>query len=245
MFNISLDNNINSLVEGNRVTIVGPAPYLVGLNKGREIDDYDVIVRPNSFSVPIESQMDYGSRTDIMFHNFGTPWQAGLKEQISKNKKSFKSLKLVGCLATKSDHSEHNFLHWDEEHVSNVVRNFNEVNNYNLPFYWIGNKDYRKLYRKIGAEPNTGIMSIAVLLCYPVKEIFITGFSFYLQGTTHDTTYYQGFLSEADKKIYNGRYGIGHGNHANQMQIRFFKTLVSNNPQKLKVDDSIKKLLQL
>ena len=245
MFNISLDKNINSLIEGKRVAIVGPAPYLVGLNEGEQIDSYDIIVRPNSFSVPSEAQADYGSRTDIMFHNFGTPWQAGLKEQISKNEEAFKALKLVGCLATKSDHSEHNFLNWNEGYVSNVVRNFNEVNKYDLPFYWIGNKDYRELYAKIGVEPNTGIISIAVLLCYPVKEIFITGFSFYLQGTTHDTTYYQGFLPEADKKIYRGIYGKRHGDHANQVQVNFFKALLKNNSDKIKIDNSIRQLLEL
>mgnify|MGYP003642276861 CR=1 FL=1 len=245
MFNIDLNDDLLSLVEGKRVVVVGPAPYLAGHGAGKEIDSYDIVVRPNAFAPPSSLRKDYGSRTDVMFHNLGTPWQEGLKEQIKKNEDSFKKLKLVGCLATKSDHSETNFLNWPEDYVSNVVRNFKEVNKYNIPFYWIGNVDYRKLYRRIGVEPNTGIMSIAVLLHYPVKEIFVTGFSFYLQGNTHDTTYYDGFLPEADKEIYNGRYGVGHGAHANNVQIEFFKTLIKENSSVIKADKTIKTLLEL
>tara|TARA_R110000824_G_scaffold27618_1_gene93662 strand:- start:6941 stop:7681 length:741 start_codon:yes stop_codon:yes gene_type:complete len=245
MFDISLNENILSLVKGKRVAVVGPAPYLVDSYMGEEIDGYDTIARPNAFVIPTNIQKDYGSRTDIMFHNLGTPWQEGLKEQIKNDEDSFKNLKMVGCLATKSDHSETNFLNWPEDYVSNVVRNFNEINKYSLPFYWIGNKDYRTLYERIGVEPNTGLMTAAVMLCYPVKEIFVSGFSFYLQGSTHNTTYYEGFLSEADKKIYNGRYGSGHGSHANKVQIDFFKMLAKENPTVIKIDKTMKKLLKL
>tara|TARA_R100000995_G_scaffold71200_1_gene39844 strand:+ start:2113 stop:2850 length:738 start_codon:yes stop_codon:yes gene_type:complete len=245
MPDISLDKNLLSLTEGKRVAVVGPAPYLIGSGDGAKIDEYDLVVRPNAFSVPSDLRQDYGSRTDIMFHNLGTPWQEGLKEQIKNDQESFKNLKMVGCLATKSQHSETNFLSWPEGHVSNVVRNFNEINKYDVPFYWIGNKDYRTLYNEIGVEPNTGIMTITVLLRYPVSELFVTGFSFYLQGNTHDATYYQGFLAESDKKVYKGFYGKRHGDRANQVQINFFKTLTRNNPEKLKVDEPIKKLLQL
>ena len=244
MFDISLNDNLLSLVEGKRVAVVGPAPYLRDSNAGEDIDSYDIIVRPNSFQIPSYLKKDYGSRTDIMFHNLGTPWQEGLKEQIKQNEQSFKKLQMVGCLATKSDHSETNFLNWPEDHVSNVVRNFKEVNNYNIPFYWIGNTDYRKLYRRIGVEPNTGMMTITVLLHYPIKEFFVTCFSFYLLGNTYDTTYYHGYLAEADKKIYNGKYGTGHGDHVNNVQIEFFKTLIKENSSVLTTDKTIKMLLE-
>ena len=245
MYNISLNNDLLTLVDGKRITIVGPAPYLVGSGEGAKIDNYDVVVRPKTFSLPSHLKKDYGSRTDIMFHNLGTVWQEGLKEQIKNDEDSFKNLKMVGCLATKSNHSETNFLQWPEWYVSDVVRNFREVNKYNVPFYWIGNSDYRKLYNKIGVEPNTGIMAIVVLLHYPIKEILVTGFSFYLNGNTHDATYYHGCLSESDKKIYNGRYGARHGDNSNEVQIEFFKMLTKKHSSVLRIDQTIKKLLNL
>ena len=41
----ALDENMLQYLKDKRVAVVGPAPYLRGLNKGSQIDDYDVIVR--------------------------------------------------------------------------------------------------------------------------------------------------------------------------------------------------------
>ncbi|MDA7794004.1 glycosyltransferase family 29 protein, partial [Glaciecola sp.] len=63
------DTQYNDLLKDKRVIIVGPSPSLVGSGKGKEIDDYDIVIRINK-GFPIEEGMesDLGSRTDIHYH---------------------------------------------------------------------------------------------------------------------------------------------------------------------------------
>ena len=102
----------------------------------------------------------------------------GLKEQVQNNPEDFKQLKMVVCPIIKSDHSEVNYMSWPDNHVSACATNFNQVNKHNVPFYWIGVKDYQKIYKQVGVEPYTGIMTICTLLNYPVQEMYIAGFDF-------------------------------------------------------------------
>jgi len=210
-------------VQGKRVAVVGPAPYLTGSGSGELIDSYDIILRPNQFSVPNDLKNDYGSRTDIMNHNFGTPWMSGLKEQISRNPKDFSELKVLMCTAIKSEHSEVNFLSWPETYVSNVVRNAKQVNQYEIPFHWIGIKKYHEFYNLVGCEPYTGFLSIMSMLDFPIKELYVTGFDFY-RGKH---VYCEGYLSPMDASQITENSGGSHGADYNQKQINFLSDVQS------------------
>lgn len=60
-------------IKGKRVIFVGPAPTLIGSNRGKEIDSYDVVVRTNgAIALCCEKEQyrtDYGSRTDVLACN--------------------------------------------------------------------------------------------------------------------------------------------------------------------------------
>ena len=225
-------------VQGKRVAVVGPAPYLEGKGEGTLIDSYDIILRPNNFSIPNNLKCDYGSRTDIMNHNFGTPWMPGLKDLISKNLEDFKSLKFCMCTAIKSEHSETDILNWPDDYVSNVVRNFNEVNEYDVPFYWVGVKKYHDYYRMIGCEPYTGVLSVVSLLECQVKEVYVTGFDFY-QGSV---VYYDGCLSPLNASKYKSNAGGSHGGDSKMKQILFLRSLVDQD-DRLNVDEKLKSII--
>ena len=56
------------LIKGKRVIYVGPATTLEGKEMGEFIDSFDVVIRSNnSYQIPDESQVDYGSRCDILY----------------------------------------------------------------------------------------------------------------------------------------------------------------------------------
>ena len=56
------------LIKGKRVIYVGPAATLEGKEMGEFIDSFDVVIRSNnSYQIPDESQVDYGSRCDILY----------------------------------------------------------------------------------------------------------------------------------------------------------------------------------
>ena len=82
MFGLSKDERLESLLKDKDVSLVGPAPYLIDQNRGKEFDESDIVVRPNEI-IPLKHlRKDYGSRTDIYVCNFGTPWMDGIKRKI-------------------------------------------------------------------------------------------------------------------------------------------------------------------
>jgi len=222
-FKDTLNPQLKALLENKRVAVVGPAHYLTGRSQGHLIDEYDVVIRANQFMVPDKLYKDYGSRTDIMFHNCGTPWMPGLKQSTLKNPEEFESLKMVVCPIIKADHSETNFMSWPEDHISACAYNFRNLND-TIPFYWIGVKNYREIYKIIGAEPYTGIMTIATVLNYPIQELYVTGFDFY----TGNKIYHDDCLSTIDAASEHENHGGPHGRKSNIAQMSFLWYLHQN-----------------
>jgi|TARA_R110000824_G_scaffold74290_1_gene189017 hypothetical protein len=237
-FEDSLDPTLNSLVENKRVIVVGPAYYLTDMSRGDFVDSYDVVVRVNQFSIPKSLYVDYGSRTDIMFHNCGTPWLPGLKESVATNPKDFGALKMVVCPVIKADHSENNIMSWPDDHISACAYNFKHVST-DIPFYWIGVKNYHKIYRLIGAEPYSGIMTVCTLLSYPIKELHITGFDFY----TGSRIYHDGALSPIDHTQEVKNKNGPHGRFSTVSQMKFLKHL-NDNVDILTLDRNIQEIIK-
>jgi hypothetical protein len=240
---ISLNPDLLRLVEGKRICLIGPAPYLKNQERGIEFDEYDLIARPNEIAPLPELRKDYGSRTDLFFCNFGTPWMPGIKRKIllNDNKEHFKKIKMVIGSAIKADHSEADFLTWNDDHISAIPQNFQDINEYDLPFYWIGVRDYKKIYKEIGVEFNTGIAATTMLLHYPIKELKLAGFTFYNGGNSYEQLYCEGHMDSIDTK---GR-SFGHGTQANSRQMQVFKILYKHFSSTLKIDSTLKNILQL
>lgn len=246
MFDISLNESLLSLVENKDVVLIGPAPYLIDSSRGPEFDSADIIVRPNEIIPPKNLRKDYGNRTDILFCNFGTPWMPGIKRKIAldDHEQHFKNLKLVVGSAIKADHSEGNFLSWPDEYISAVPSNFQNINKYNLPFYWIGVQDYKKIYSNIRVEFNTGIAAITILLSYPIKSLKLAGFTFYKGGNKYEDIYYQGHMDKQDIKGRTFGYDSGHGYYANVMQLQYFKYLYATYKDILIIDEQIIQIIK-
>ncbi len=238
---IKLNKNLFEIVENKKVAIVGPASYLQGAGCSKYFDDYDVVIRPNEIIPQKNMRSDYGHKTDIMFCNFGTPWMPGIERKIKSEDREqyFKKLKLVVCAAIKASHKDTDYLNWENTYVSDVVSNFNKINKYNLPFYWIGIEDYKKRHSFINAEPNTGFSAIIMLLHYPIKEMLISGFTFYQNGDKYEDIYCPGHMDEIDTK---GR-RFGHGGNANKNQIKCFKKIIKNHSHKIKIDSRMNHIL--
>jgi hypothetical protein len=243
MFGLSKDERLESLLKGKNVSLVGPAPYLIDKNRGKEFDGSDIVIRPNEI-IPLKHlRKDYGSRTDIYICNFGTPWMDGIKRKImtDDHNEHFKNLKMVIGSAIRGTHGDNIFA---SNYVSPIPQNFQSINEYDLPFYWIGIENYKKLYSQIGVEFNTGIASICILLSYPIRSLKVSGFTFYTKGNTYQDLYCEGHM---DKQDYGGRsfgYSGGHGSHATMMQINFIKKLFFENRDKVILDDVVSEVLK-
>jgi hypothetical protein len=243
---ITINQRLLNLIENKNIVIVGPAPYLKGLNRGAEFDNSDVIARPNEIIPPKKLRKDYGSRTDLFFCNFGTIWMPGIKRKLSLDDHDdhFKKIKLVIGSAIKAHHSEGDFLSWPDNHVSAIPNNFQSINKYNLPFYWIGVKDYKKIYKNIGVEFNTGIAAMSILLCYPIKSLKISGFTLYKGGNTYEQLYYKGHMDEIDTAGRPFGFSAGHGNVAHTKQIAYARKLMQHYKEKIVLDKELQEILQ-
>lgn len=233
------------LVKGKSISLIAPAPYLIGKGRGQEFDNCDLIARPNEI-IPLPSlRKDYGSRTDLFFCNFGTPWMPGIKRkiQLNDNVEHFKKIKMVIGSAIKSDHSEVNYLQWPDDYVSNVPRNFQSINEFDLPFYWIGVRDYKKIYNIIGVEFNTGMAAIAMLLHYPITRLNLSGFSFYHGGNSYKELYCEGHMDFQDTDGRSFGISAGHGMTAHVRQVSFFKALYENYSDIITIDEELHEIL--
>lgn len=234
-----MNQTLNNLLENKRVAIVGPSPHLMGSGMGSLIDSYDIVVRVNYFQTPTEFKTDYGSRTDIMFHNFGTPHMPALRELINLYPNDFEAIKILACAVIKSEHSELNFLSWPDDYVSNVVINCEEINKNKVPFYWIGIPEYRRIFREVGCEPYSGSLALSMLLSLPISELFITGFTFYQGAKNPSDIYFDAYKTEKYKNNMPG-----HGGDSSQRTFNYFLKMYKENVSRIRVDSVLEKIIE-
>tara|TARA_X000001382_G_scaffold10371_1_gene7151 strand:- start:5506 stop:6225 length:720 start_codon:yes stop_codon:yes gene_type:complete len=223
-----------------RVAIVGPSPHLIDSNRGHLIDQYDIVVRVNYFQTPTHIKCDYGSRTDVLFHNFGTSHMSALKKLIENYPEDFNEVQFLACpLLYGTRNKEEDFMSWSDDHIGDVVHNAKEVNINNVPFYWIGPKKYQKIYRELGCQPYSGSLTISVLLSLPIKELFITGFTFYKGGKTVDDLYFDEYKTKNHKNRIPG-----HGGNSAERSFDYFLKMYKENVSRIRVDSVLEKIIE-
>jgi hypothetical protein len=233
-----IDDKILNTFQGKRVAIVGPSPHLIGKNIGVEIDKYDIVCRVNDVH-PGAYENDYGKRTDVIFHNCGTRFIDTFGERLKNNSSVAHQLKCVICPCVKALGSDNDWPSWDENRISNVVGNFAKINDFNIPFYWIGIKNYKEIFNAIGSEPNAGQTALYLILAHNPKELLITGYSFYAQGDYPAQSHRPGHTG---KGLEEER--IGNSGHPQMKQIISFKNrILGQYKEKVKIDSYLNELL--
>lgn len=231
------DECLLSTIKGKKVAIVGPSPHLINKKIGKLIDEYDIVCRVNEVGA-FNFEEDYGKRTDIIFHNCGTDHIERFSENLKNNLETTKELKYVVCPCIKAIGADR-IEDFSDGQISNVVQNFNNINKFNIPFYWIGIEEYKKVYQSIGVEPNAGFTSVILLLSCLPKELFITGFSFYSQGDLSELSVRPGHSVSEDKLT-------GNAGHFQAPQIYFFKNFIlSRYSSVIKIDSYLNDILSL
>ena len=228
------DTQYNDLLKDKRVIIVGPSPSLVGSGKGKEIDDYDIVIRINK-GFPIEEGMesDLGSRTDIHYHCLHTHPACGGKifyeEMKDKNV-------LVSCPYPKYVGPFH----------GDVTSFESENKKWNLPFHCTDTDYYIGVAKMLGTRPNAGTMTIMDLLCYDLKELHITGFTWFRDGWRKTYKDHCELFGEEEgkrkrEKELSGEFG---GNHLQKPQEDLVREIYLND-DRVFIDDIMKQILEV
>lgn len=232
------DEEFAKLVENKRVAIIGPSPHLNGLGNGKLIDSYDVVIRLNQkFDIPESRWEDYGSKTDIMFGSFNEFNQT----ECESNIEYIKSLKYIVCpMLSMWGINEQN--EWFEST--------------GVPYHNVCDGHLFKIFKEVGTTCNTGFTGLIVLMNYDIKEVYVTGMTFFDMGRWGNVYYdeYYDSVKEATGDIYgawnenrmvDGR-AARNDLHAQLPQIKYFyKMLKKYYPSKIKVDDYLTNAFKL
>lgn len=181
-----LDESFLSMIRGKRVAIVGPALYLSKYKLGEYIDDYDVICRSWEYYTN-GSESCIGSRTDIVFDNCDTRANEATRQKMLANPDDTKKVKLVVLHDMQAEGGT------SPDGIISLC-NWNLKNIFGLPFWSIGPERFDALQSILSfnsCEMSSGMIAILLLLAHQPKELFVSGFTFYLDwdkdnpGVTH------------------------------------------------------------
>lgn len=171
------NNEFRGLVKNKKIAIVGPANYITKFNWGGIIDSYDLVVRVNRGIELVETQSrSIGKRTDILYNCLIEKIDNGGHISLRNLKKN--NVKWV-CAPLYSDIKGNVFENTlDPEIKLLTVLKLRYFLNLHIYDY----KNYSILNNELKCRANTGFSAIFDLLENEAKEIYITGFSFYLDS---------------------------------------------------------------
>ncbi len=252
------------LVEGKRVAVVGPAGYLMNYSAGDFIDSFDIVCTINSLSSENpDIQESYGTRTDILVHNFCYKNKRYILSDLRKNPNFWKKVKLLVA-----PHANRKNFTQEDRNISKLSESlYDEICIHGKndciepkPIYKTSLRDttilFKSIYRRsLPAHarkkiPTVGITFLDMIVRYPVKHLFLTGFSFYQGGQTIDTLWKPGHcigraLRQNRRKLNSGR-RPGHGKLVHKRQLEYFKEkFIPLNKDKLTLDSYLNELLDL
>jgi len=226
------DVSYNDKLKQKSVCIVGPSPSLEGSKQGSFIDSFDIVVRVNrGFPITFGGD-DVGSRTNILYHCLNTDEYSGGKVHYDK---LYEDNVILSCPYPKNVYP----FHLD-------ILKFEEQNQEKIRYHYIDTDFYLKCADLIGTRPNSGICAILDLLCFDIKSLYITGFTFFKDGwrkSYKDTKEVFGkekgetILSEWLDSNFNG-------NHFQKPQEDLVREIYIKD-DRVDIDDTMKQILEL
>lgn len=216
-------------LQNKRVCLVGPSPTIKNIKYNlfreiseqvNEIESYDLIVRLNkSLPMPPSLEKFVGNKTDIIYNCMSPDPESGgfIDVDYLKDKISW----LVSSLPKKNPFS------YD---ISRFEKRNNKILNFTTPKL----EYFNKIEEEMKTRPNTGVMAILDLLSCDIKELYITGITFFRGGYAREYRNY----NEAQVLARMA----AHGNHKQEPQIDYMKKVLKSD-QRVKMDKYLKEII--
>lgn len=153
-----VNDKLQSLIKDKNVALIGPAKYLLNMEQGPKIDQYDITIRFNS-SILTENKFEkyVGKETDIWIYNF---------KDLTLLDKLTSLPKMIFCPYPKSLIDKYQ-----------IDKKFPEC-----PIEFIENDFYYQLQQAMNFEPNSALLTILILLRQNIKSLYVSGLSFMYDG---------------------------------------------------------------
>ena len=227
------DESFLDYIFNKKVALIGPASYLLNYKMGSLIDSYDIVIRVGrSIEILDNYPESLGSKTNILYNScIESPNQGG-----DLNIDLFKShgIEWICTIpaSTRNGRCRSNALHRsvNSSSIKKIKQNFN--------FHLTDWKICAEVNRKLKCRGNTGFVAIFDLLHHQIRELFICGYSFYLDPYIKD--YKKGCRErEADNAL-----RISSTRHIQANHWQYLKEEVGKNSH-IKVDPFLKKILDM
>lgn len=219
---ISKREEYKKYLSGKRVCLVGPAPSVKQVEpaQGKQIDDYDVVVRINkSLPVPEDLQKFAGTKTDVLYNSVDQVEESGGRLDIPFLEKE------IDWLVSPYP-SKHPF--------SINIKNFLNTNRDRLNFTTFELDQYNDLELKINTRPNSGVLAILDLLSCDISELYITGITFFKGG------YVEGYRDQTEEEALKLMARSGY--HRIPPQIDYMKGILSSDTR-VKMDRFLEEII--
>lgn len=214
------DRNYLEYLMGKKVALVGPAPTIIGSKQGDLIDSYDIVVRVNK-AVPIPTHLtrDIGKRTNILYNCLNPSPECGGPYLMDE----WKKLDWLCCP-------------YPAVHPFDIdITRFKFKNENTIPFHTIDKETYLTAAKEMNTRPNSGIGTIIDLMFHPIKELYVTGFTFFKGG------YYSDYRQKNEKQVMD--FMNRHRNHEQEPQIEYIRKMFYGVDYRFNPDEEMRKIL--
>jgi hypothetical protein len=197
-YNISMsyENMLNNFknyyeyLENKKIALVGPSPSIRKTKNGEEIDsNYDVIIKMNN-AIFNNSEFEYsGKRIDVLY-TLSVAQDLNQRELDPKyncfQEFFFEKIKELNIKYVILSMDMYSLCHnnWLSLHIMRMSESYNI---YNIPILFLEHNIVENHINKCKKIPSAGFGAIMNLVQYPIKEIFIKGFTFFKDG--HSNSY--------------------------------------------------------
>ena len=246
--NKSKDKIFYNYIKNKKIAIIGPSPSVKKTKNGNFIEkNYDIIIRINKGWKHDISLNEYiGKRTDILYNCLNYSSDCGGIIDINYNLNKLKFI-VSPIKYHNNDVNDRDYLYHNNTIIDHYFE-FHKNNKNAIPFIKIENKVYDKYDKLANTRINTGLMAIFHILEYPIKELYIKGFSFFLDGylLNYRNKINNNLCRKETDTIKNVFDFLNKGNNHNiESQWKLFKDVYNKNKNIIKMDDTLKNIVNL
>lgn len=221
--------DLQKLLKGKRVAIVGAANSAYNSGKGSYIDNFDVVIRVNKAPLTLKDgkwKNDIGSKTDILFHSFFENEQSGGGPLDIELYDALGIQYLINPIAV----------------YGGFRVTFNFYKKYLLPrtVYALQRSVYRQMERKLKEfKPTIGFCALHSVLEAEFSELYITGFTFF------KTAFGDGYRNDMKEATQVQQYIKKAGLHDPDLEFNIFlEELQTNKSKNIILDDTLKSIVE-
>jgi hypothetical protein len=216
----------SKFLKNKRVILIGPAWHTKNTDQTKKINSYDVIVRMNAgFVLSEKIQKDIGCKTDVLYCSFSKYFlRKDMFNAVNIGNTGIKWIIGTG--------------HHQIGMFKNVISNIDNHINIDI----IDKERHKDVIYKAGTKKKitSGIITVFDLLQYDIRELYITGFTFYniFFKMKKKKYYYKGYMPG-----YSSRASTAWHAHDNKKEFYYFKKICQED-KRVVCDETLKNIIE-